>query len=56
MPLPINCQRFDGWVITCPLCGHKEYVDEEEIAFDPMNDIRHIVQCEKCKQDFEIVS
>lgn len=52
----INCQRFDGWVITCPECGHKDYVDAEDIAFDLMDDRRHIIQCEKCKKDFEIVS
>lgn len=52
----INCQRFEGWVILCPECGHKDYVDAEDIAFDLMDDKRHIVQCEKCKQDFEIVS
>jgi len=54
--LAINCQHFDGWVITCPKCGHKEYVDDGGIAFDPMDDERHIVQCNSCKQDFEIVS
>lgn len=56
MKQQLNCQRFEGWVITCPECGYKDYVDAEDIAFDPQDDRRHIIQCEKCKQDFEIVS
>ena len=56
MKKQINCMRFEGWVIICPECGYKDYVNSEDIAFDPMDDRRHIVQCEKCKQDFEIIS
>jgi len=52
----LNCLHFDGWVITCPHCAHKDYVSADDIAFDPMDDERHLIQCESCKDEFEIVS
>lgn len=50
----INTYKFSGWEIECPHCKFKEYVDEEDIAFDPNDNIIHIVECEKCREEFEI--
>ena len=52
--MEITCSRFEGWILECPHCRHKEYISEEEIAFNPIDDQTHIVKCEKCKREFEI--
>lgn len=52
--MEITCTRFEGWVLECPHCKHKEYVCDEDIAFNPRDTEIHIVQCEKCDEEFEI--
>jgi len=51
---PITCQRFHGWIFICPTCGDKEYIDEEEITFNPADDQIHLAHCLRCKKDFEL--
>ena len=50
----MNIQRFDGWIIICPHCGHKQYVNNEDIAFNPMDDCTHFIDCEICNREFEV--
>ena len=50
----INITRFGGWIIECPFCESKDYIHEEDIAFDPHDGDIHIIACEKCKKEFEL--
>jgi predicted Zn finger-like uncharacterized protein len=50
----VNIQRFYGWIIICPHCEERDYISDEDIAFDPRGDREHIIQCEKCKKEFEV--
>jgi len=50
----MNIEKFEGWIITCPLCKHKHYVHDKDIAFDPMGDIWRIVNCENCLKGFKV--
>ncbi len=52
--MAINTQRFEGWVIECPSCKNKDYVNNEDIAFNPNDDTTHIISCIKCGAEFEI--
>ena len=50
----MNIQRFNGWLIICPHCGYKDYITEEDIAFNPMSDETHYIICENCDKEFEV--
>ena len=50
----MNIERFNGWVIICPYCKFKEYISEEDIAFNPTDDVVHVVECKKCSKEFEV--
>lgn len=52
--MEINILRFEGWLIICPHCKHKHYVDDEDIAFNPMDDDSFFIRCEKCGKKFEV--
>ena len=56
MKQTINCKKFSGWVFICPECEGRDYVDDDDISFDPTDDMVHIIVCELCKKEFEIAT
>ena len=50
----LTCQKFDGWLLACPYCNHREYISDEEIRFNPNDCELHIVKCVECGKEFEI--
>jgi predicted Zn finger-like uncharacterized protein len=54
--MEINTYEFEGWIIECPHCKEKDYVSNEDISFNPNDDLTHIVSCNKCGKEFEVFS
>jgi transcription elongation factor Elf1 len=50
----MNIEKFDGYVLTCPLCNQEQYIRGEDLTFDPTDDLVHIITCFWCEQDFEV--
>lgn len=50
----MNIEKFEGYLITCPICTQEQYIREGDLAFDPTDDMIHIVACPWCEQEFEV--
>ncbi len=52
----ITAYKFTTWVFTCPHCGNKKHITENQLYFNPHDGNVHYIDCQACYREFEVVT